>query len=109
MSNLSIWKHIENSFKIKKGISTCRTLQLIHMDLFIPMKVYSFGSKNYALSVINDFTKYTWIVFLMHKDEALQVLSKFYNWIQNDKTKIIISKIKFRGWMKKAKSSIAEF
>ena len=49
-------------------------LQLIHMDLFGPVNVMSLSGKRYALVIVDDFSKYTWVLFLHSKDEAPQVI-----------------------------------
>ena len=36
-------------------------LQLIHMDLFGPMNVLSLSKKRYALIMVDDFSRYTWV------------------------------------------------
>ena len=49
-------------------------LQLIHMDLFGPVKVMSMSKKRYALVIVDDYSKYTWVLFLHSKDETPQMV-----------------------------------
>ncbi|XP_063941230.1 uncharacterized protein LOC135149434 [Daucus carota subsp. sativus] len=67
--------------KSKKAshISKCMTgigspLQLIHMDLFGPVNIPSILRKRYALVIVDDYSKYIWVLFLHTKDEAAQVI-----------------------------------
>ena len=39
-------------------------------DLFGPVNVLSLSRKKYALVMVDDFSKYTWVLFLQSKDEA---------------------------------------
>ena len=52
------------------GIS--EPLQLIHMDLFGPVNIQSMSKKRFFLVMVDDFSKYTWVLFLHSKDEAPQ-------------------------------------
>ena len=45
-------------------------LQLLHMDLFGPIYVISMSKKRYALVIVDDYSKYTWVLFLHSKDET---------------------------------------
>ena len=60
-----------------KGTNTSaitEPLQLIHMDLFGPVNVMSMSKKRYALVIVNDYYKYTWVLFLHSKDETPQMV-----------------------------------
>ena len=62
------------SHKSKEMTSITDPLQLIHMDLFGPVNVMSLSGKRYALVIVDDFSKYTWVLFLHSKDEAPQII-----------------------------------
>ena len=78
-------KQTKNSFKNKHFISTTRPPELLHMDLFGPSRTPSFGGKSYAFVIVNDFSRYTWVLFLSQKNEAFYEFSKFCNKAQNEK------------------------
>ena len=40
------------------------------MDLIGPSRTMSFGRKLYVLTVVNDFFRFIWVMFLVHKDET---------------------------------------
>ena len=63
-------KQIKNSFKNKNFISTTRSLELLHMDLFGISRTPSLGGKSYAYVIVDDFSRYTWVLFLSQKSEA---------------------------------------
>ncbi|GJU80673.1 retrovirus-related pol polyprotein from transposon TNT 1-94 [Tanacetum coccineum] len=45
-------------------------LHLLHMDLCGPMRVANINGKRYVLVIVDDYSRYTWVVFLISKDEA---------------------------------------
>ena len=59
------------------------------MDLFGPSSTPSLGEKSYAYVIVDDFSKYTWVLFLSQKNEAFYEFSKFCNKVQNEKGFII--------------------
>ena len=70
-------KQVKSSFQSKNVVSTSRPLELLHMDLFGPTKTYSLGGKRYGLVIVDDFSRYTWVLFLAHKDETFNAFEKF--------------------------------
>ena len=48
------------------------------MDLFGPTRTTSLGGKRYDFIIIDDFSCFTWILFLAYKGEVFSVFSKFY-------------------------------
>ena len=69
-------KQTKISFKPKNVMSTSRSLQLLHMDLFGLTRTLSLGGKCYGFVVVNDFSRSTWALFLAHKDEAFHAFKK---------------------------------
>ena len=57
-------KQVKASLKSKQVISTTKSLELIHMDIWEPMRVKSKGGKRYIFVLVDDYTRYTWIVYL---------------------------------------------
>ena len=70
-------KQTKSSFKPKHIVSTDRPLQLLHMDLFGPSRTKRMGGKLYALMIIDDFSRYTWTLFLANKSDAFHSFRKF--------------------------------
>ena len=52
------------------SVQTSRPLELLHIDLMGPTRVQSLGGKKYILVVVDDFTRYTWVVLLKDKAET---------------------------------------
>nr|GEW01401.1 hypothetical protein [Tanacetum cinerariifolium] len=59
--------------KSKTDFASNQPLYLLHMDLCGPMRVESINGKLYVLVVVDDFSRYTWVLFLHSKDEASEV------------------------------------
>ena len=49
------------------SVQTSRPLELLHIDLMGPARVQSLDGKKYILVVMDDFTRYTWVVLLKDK------------------------------------------
>nr|GEZ39783.1 integrase, catalytic region, zinc finger, CCHC-type, peptidase aspartic, catalytic [Tanacetum cinerariifolium] len=52
------------SFKSKVVPSSKGMLNLLHMDLCGPMRVASINGKKYILVIVDDYSRYTWTLFL---------------------------------------------
>ncbi|RDY06981.1 hypothetical protein CR513_08951, partial [Mucuna pruriens] len=86
-------KQVKGSFESKNIISTSRPLELLHIDQFSPTRIASISGKHYGLVVVDDYSKWTWVMFLTHKDESFKVFYIFYKKVQNKKA-INIASIK---------------
>ena len=84
-------KMVSISHKIKKVISTTRPLELLHLDFFGPTRVLSIGGSKYGLVVVDDYSRYTWVMFLRHKRDTFDSFQKFAKQIQNEKGVSIVS------------------
>ncbi|GJZ33638.1 retrovirus-related pol polyprotein from transposon TNT 1-94 [Tanacetum coccineum] len=60
-------KQAHVSHKAKNVVSTNRCLELLHMDLFGPSAVRSYGGNRYTLVIVDDYSRYTWTRFLKDK------------------------------------------
>ena len=54
------------------SVQTSRPLELLHLDLTGPTRVQSLDGKKYIMVVVDDFTRYTRVVLLKDKTEALE-------------------------------------
>nr|KYP33754.1 Retrovirus-related Pol polyprotein from transposon TNT 1-94 [Cajanus cajan] len=84
-------KQVKVSFKPKNIVTTTRPLELLHMDLFGPSRTMSFGGSYYGLVLVDDFSRYTWTLFLANKSDTFGVFRKFAKLIQNKKNLKIVS------------------
>ncbi|GJS45938.1 retrovirus-related pol polyprotein from transposon TNT 1-94 [Tanacetum coccineum] len=78
-----IGKQAHASHKAKNIVSTTRCLELLHMDLFGPSAVRSYGGNLYTLVIVDDYSRYTWTRFLKNKIEAFEQFEIFSKKIQN--------------------------
>ena len=60
-------------------------LELLHIDLFEPVKTASIRGKKYGLVIIDDYNRWTRVKFLKHNDESHSVFFDFCNQVQNEK------------------------
>ena len=74
-----------SSFNAKPVISTKYVLELLHLDLFGEMDVVSLGGSKYVFVVVDDYSRYTWVIFLSNKSDAFNEFAKLCRRIQNEK------------------------
>ena len=55
------------------------------MDLMGPMRTESLGDKKYILVMVDDYSRYAWVVFLRDKSEAFITFKDIGLKIQNEK------------------------
>ena len=62
------------------------------MDLFRPSRIASLGGKHYVFMIVDDFSRFTWVLFLTYKDNVLKVFTTFFlKKMQNKKDYTIAS------------------
>ncbi|GJW47237.1 retrovirus-related pol polyprotein from transposon TNT 1-94 [Tanacetum coccineum] len=108
-SSCEVSKAKRSSFKTKAVLSSKGRLNLLRMNLCGPMRVASINGKKYILVIIDDYSRYTWTLFLRSKDETPEVLKDFLTMIQqnlqapskgyrvyNKRTRLIVESIHLR-------------
>nr|GEY45330.1 retrovirus-related Pol polyprotein from transposon TNT 1-94 [Tanacetum cinerariifolium] len=83
-SSCELSKAKRSSFKSKAVPSLKGRLNLLYMDLCGPIRVASINGKKYILVIVDDYSRYTWTLFLRSKDETLEVLKEFLTMIQRN-------------------------
>ena len=78
-------KQISISFKPLNEVSTSRPLTLFHLDLFGPMRTQTLGGKHYTLVIVDDYFRFTWVIFLTSKNEMFKQFEIFCKKVQKDK------------------------
>ena len=58
-------------------VLTARPLKLLCLDLFGPTRTSSLACKKYDLVIMDDFSRFTWVIFIVYKDEACEVFKVF--------------------------------
>ncbi|GJV03641.1 retrovirus-related pol polyprotein from transposon TNT 1-94 [Tanacetum coccineum] len=96
---LSHWnsKAKRSSFKTKVVPSLKGWFNLLHMDLCGSMRVASINGKKYILVIVDDYSRYTWTLFLRSNDETPEVLNHFLKMIQQNLQAQVISVRTNRG------------
>ena len=88
-----IGKHPEHKFdQGKENRATC-ILGLIHYDISGPMHITSMNVSRYIITFIDDFSRYTWVLFLKKKSEVCEKITELKAFINNAsglKIKILI-------------------
>ncbi|GKC94516.1 retrovirus-related pol polyprotein from transposon TNT 1-94 [Tanacetum coccineum] len=96
-SSCEVSKAKRSSFKIKVVLSSKGRLNLLYIDLCGPMRVASINGKKYILVIVDDYSRYTWTLFLRSKDETPEVLKDFLKMIQQNLQAQVISVRTNRG------------
>ncbi|GJZ31882.1 retrovirus-related pol polyprotein from transposon TNT 1-94 [Tanacetum coccineum] len=65
------------SYPPKPVPNSKQRLHLLHMDLCGPMRIASINGKRYVLVIMDDYSRYTWVVFLRSKDEEPEEIKNF--------------------------------
>jgi hypothetical protein len=65
-------KQLGNTHPKKSTMSTSKAFELLHMDLFEPTTYTSIGGNKYGFVIVDDFTRYTWVSFLVDRVMCLQ-------------------------------------
>jgi transposase InsO family protein len=77
-------KQVGTSHPSKNVMTTSRPLELLHMDLFGPVAYLSIGESKYGLVIIDDHSRFTWVLFLQEKSETQETLKRFLRQAQNE-------------------------
>jgi len=83
-------KQIKCSFSRNNLVSISRPLELLHHD-FSPTRTTSISGKRYGLVIVDNYSRWTWVMFVAHKDESFSVFFKFCKIVQNEKRVCITS------------------
>ena len=67
-------KQHKMSYKSIDESKTTNCLNLLHMDLFGPVRIMTLAKKRYCVVVVDDFSRFTWTFFLHFKDEAAEII-----------------------------------
>jgi hypothetical protein len=70
-------KQVGNTHPKKSTMSISKAFELLHMDLFGPTTYISIGGNKYDFVIIDDFTRYTWVFFLVDKGDMFTTFKTF--------------------------------
>ncbi|KAM1393925.1 hypothetical protein ACFX2F_030029 [Malus domestica] len=82
--NCMVGKQPRDPFPKRSTWMASQNLQLIHADICGPIKPSSNSKKRYLLTFIDDFTRKTWVYFLVEKSEAFRFFKVFKSLVENE-------------------------
>jgi hypothetical protein len=74
-------------------MSTSKAFELLHIDLFGPTQYTSIGGNKYGFVIVDDYTRYTWVLFLVDKSDVFATFKSFVKGIHNE-FEMIIKRVK---------------
>jgi transposase InsO family protein len=77
-------KQVGNTHPKKSMIRTSKAFELLHMDLFGPTTYSSIGGNKYGFVIVDSFTRYTWVFFLVDKSDVFATFKTFIKRIHNE-------------------------
>ena len=72
-------------------VTTSKPLELLHLDLFGTTQVASLGGMLYGFVIVDDYSRFTWVIFLTHKKEVCDTFKAFCKRVENEKSLSIVS------------------
>ena len=83
--------------------------KLVHFDIWGPFSSTSIHGHKYFLTVLNDFSRFTWVYLLEAKSEASSKLENFVNFVEvhfNDHIKFMLDRQTREGGLNSVLKSI---
>lgn len=62
-------------------ISSSRVFDIIHCDIWGRYNHVSLSGAYYFLTIADDYTRFTWIFMMKHKDKTQPILKSFFNYV----------------------------
>lgn len=81
-------KMARKPFPKQSESETHAILDLIHTDVCGPIPTPSPGKKRYTMTIIDDYSRYTWVYFLKEKSEVNTILKQFIEMSRTQMNKI---------------------
>jgi hypothetical protein len=76
-------KQVGNTYPKKSMMNTSKAFELLHMDLFGPTQYTSIDGNKYGFVIVDDYTRYTWVFFLVDKSDVFATFKSFVKGIHN--------------------------
>lgn len=90
---------------MKKEYSTTQPLELIHIDMCVPMRIKSLQGDKYFMMLIDDIFRMSWITFLKDKSVSLKNFKIFKVMVENE----IVHIIRFKRFDRGSEFTFDEF
>ena len=75
-------KHTKLPFPVSSHMSK-NVFELLHCDVWGPYRVPTHNNKRYFVTIVDDFSRYTWIYLVTSKADTVVVLKHFLLQVQN--------------------------
>ena len=85
MWTVSALKQTKAKYLGTQTSATSRPLELLHLDLIGSTRIKSLEGKRYIMVVVDDFTRYTWVILLRSKSDASENIEALCTRLQNEK------------------------
>jgi transposase InsO family protein len=79
-----VGKQQRDPFPKKSTWRASQILQLVHADICGPINPISNSKKRYIISFIDDYSRKTWVYYLVEKSEALYVFKSFKTKVEKE-------------------------
>ena len=86
MWTVPAWKTNKAKHPDTQTSATSRPLELLHLDLMGPTRTKFLGGKRYIMVMVDDFTRYIWVILLRSKSNALEHIEALCIRLQNEKS-----------------------
>ena len=83
-SACQVKKQVGNTYPKKSMMNTSKVLELVHIDLFRPTTYTSISGNKYGFLIVDYFTRYTWVFFLIDKSDVFTTFKTFIKRIHNE-------------------------
>lgn len=92
-----VGKQYRDSIPKKSIWRATQKLQLVHADIWGPVKPESNSKERYLISFIDDYSRKAWVYYLSEKSEAFATFKKFKNLVEKETGKFICCLRTYRG------------
>ena len=79
------------SFKPLKSVSNSKCVELLHMVLYGPICIKSLERHCYIFVTVDDYSRFTWVIFFKDKREALREFAKLCRKLQMSKNLLVVA------------------
>lgn len=76
------------SFQNNNHLSA-RVFDLIHCDIWGPYQSYTHAGQRFFLTIVDDYSRFTWVFMMRHKYDALILIPKFFKYVETQFNKHI--------------------
>jgi hypothetical protein len=101
-------KQVGNTHPKTSMISTSKVFELLHMDLFGPTQYTSISRNKYGFVIVDGFTKYACVFFLVDKCNVFSTFKSFVKGIHNE-FEITIKRVRSDNGIEFKNTRIDEF